>query len=233
MRICPTNVIQPAGLESGLTNLWTPIMNNRIGSSGCQLECVACGFMCPTSAIRPLTLAEKIGKGKFADKGPVKIGTAFVDRAKCLPWAFNTPCIVCQENCPVSPKAIYTRTVFANATDQFYKIKNINDNTIQFEENTLSAERFSTGDYYCSFNTDGKPIQAKILSNTADTIQISSDFSSAVPPKPGTEVQIQIKLQQPYINPVLCIGCGLCEHECPVSGKGAVFVTPFGQSREK
>jgi len=233
MRICPTNVIQPAGLDAGLTNLWTPIMNNRIGSSGCQLECVACGYMCPTAAIRPLTLAEKIGKGKFADKGPIKLGTAFVDRARCLPWAFNTPCIVCQENCPVSPKAIYTRTIFANVSDYPLKIKNAENNKIQLEKDILSPERFSTGDYYCQFSSDGKTVQAKIVSNTADTIKISSDILPAISPISGSEVQIQIKLQQPYIDPVLCIGCGLCEHECPVNGKGAVFVTPFGQTREK
>ncbi|MFA5292029.1 MAG: 4Fe-4S binding protein [Phycisphaerae bacterium] len=109
MRLCPSNVIQPAGLEAGLENLWTPVMNNRIGTSGCQLNCVACGYICPTAAIKPLTLAEKLGKGDFSDKGPVKIGTAFVDRSKCLPWAYGIPCLVCQENCPVSPKAIYTQ----------------------------------------------------------------------------------------------------------------------------
>ncbi|MFA6175510.1 MAG: 4Fe-4S binding protein [Phycisphaerae bacterium] len=110
MRICPTNVIQPCGIENGLTNLWTPTMNNRMGTSGCQLDCVACGYICPTSAIRPLTLPEKLGKGNFVDRGPIKIGTAVIDRAKCLPWAFGVPCIVCQENCPVSPKAIHIKT---------------------------------------------------------------------------------------------------------------------------
>jgi ferredoxin len=84
-------------------------MNNRIGSSGCQLNCVACGYICPTAAIRPLKLAEKLGKGDFSGKGPVKIGTAYIDRSKCLPWAYGRPCLVCQENCPVSPKAIYTQ----------------------------------------------------------------------------------------------------------------------------
>jgi ferredoxin len=233
MRICPTNVIQPAGLDSGLTNLWTPVMNNRIGSSGCQLDCVACGYMCPTSAIRPLTLSEKIGKGNFSDKGPVKIGTAFIDKAKCLPWAFNTPCIVCQENCPVSPKAIYTRTVFADVSDRQLKIKNTEDNKIQFEEGILSSQRFSTGDYYCRFSSGGKTTYAKIISNTADTIVVSYDMPSKTLPQVGSSVQIQIKLQQPYVNPVLCIGCGICQHECPVSGAGAVIVTPFGQTREK
>jgi ferredoxin len=231
MRICPTNVIQPAGIESGLTNLWTPVMNNRIGSSGCQLDCVACGYMCPTAAIRPLTLTEKLGKGKFSDKGPIKLGTAFFDKARCLPWAFNTPCIVCQENCPVSPKAIYTRTVFANVSDRL-KVKTIENNNILLEQGVLSPERFSTGDYYCQFTAGGKTAQANIISNSADTIRISPDSLLTAPPQPGTEIQIQIRLQQPYVNPALCIGCGICQHECPVSGRGAVFVTPFGQTRE-
>ncbi|MHC4293906.1 MAG: 4Fe-4S binding protein, partial [Planctomycetota bacterium] len=103
MRVCPTNVLQLAGFEGGLENLWTPVFNNRIGSSGCQLNCVSCGQVCPTSAIRPITLDEKLGQGEFTDAGPIKIGTAFFDRNRCLPWAMNRPCIVCEENCPVSP----------------------------------------------------------------------------------------------------------------------------------
>ncbi|MGA2914578.1 MAG: 4Fe-4S binding protein [Sedimentisphaerales bacterium] len=231
MRICPTNVIQPAGIEHGIINLWTPVMNNRIGSSGCQLDCVACGYMCPTAAIRPITLAEKLGKGNFEGKGLIKLGTAFVDRARCLPWAFNTPCIVCQENCPVSPKAIYTRIIFANVSDTL-RIKNVQDNKIQIEEDNLSPQKFSTGDYYCQFSSAGKTAPAKIISNTADTIQISPD-SSLTMSQVTAEIQIQIRLQQPFIDPALCIGCGICQHECPVSGIGAVFVTPLGQTREK
>ncbi|MHC4737171.1 MAG: 4Fe-4S dicluster domain-containing protein, partial [Planctomycetota bacterium] len=109
MRVCPTNVLQPGGIVGGLENLWTPALNNRIGSSGCQLNCVACGQVCPTSAIRPITLAEKLGEEEFADVGPIKLGTAFFDRNRCLPWAMDKPCIVCEENCPLSPKAIYQK----------------------------------------------------------------------------------------------------------------------------
>jgi ferredoxin len=38
---------------------------------------------------------------------PIRLGTAFYDRGRCLPWAMATECIVCEEWCPVSPKAIY------------------------------------------------------------------------------------------------------------------------------
>ena len=41
MRICPTNVIHPAGLTAGLEGLWTPVLNFRIGTSGCQHNCIA------------------------------------------------------------------------------------------------------------------------------------------------------------------------------------------------
>ena len=112
MRICPGNIIQPALFEAGIQGLWTPAVNYRIGVSGCQPNCVACGQVCPTAAIRPLSLEEKQGTGEFAAQGPIRMGTAFVDRTRCLPWAMDRPCLVCHELCPVSPKAIFTRTVF-------------------------------------------------------------------------------------------------------------------------
>jgi polyferredoxin len=40
-------------------------------------------------------------------KDPIRIGTAFYDRGRCLPWGMATECIVCEEWCPTSPKAIY------------------------------------------------------------------------------------------------------------------------------
>jgi hypothetical protein len=42
-----------------------------------------------------------------AECQPIRLGTAFYDRGRCLPWAMATDCIVCEEWCPVSPKAIY------------------------------------------------------------------------------------------------------------------------------
>ncbi len=107
MRVCPTNVLQPAMLEAGLEGLWTPILMNRIGY--CEYNCVLCGHVCPTGAIVPLSVEEKLGKGTY--RKPVTIGTAFYDRGRCLPWAMNTECIVCEEMCPTSPKAIWFETV--------------------------------------------------------------------------------------------------------------------------
>ncbi len=49
-------------------------------------------------------------EGTMAKAGPIKIGTAFYDQGRCLPWAMATDCIVCEEWCPTSPKAIYLVT---------------------------------------------------------------------------------------------------------------------------
>jgi formate hydrogenlyase subunit 6/NADH:ubiquinone oxidoreductase subunit I len=70
---------------------------------GCELACTRCGEVCPTGALARLTAARKTG---YDGQRPVSIGTAFFDRGRCLPWANQIPCIVCEEMCPTDPKAI-------------------------------------------------------------------------------------------------------------------------------
>jgi ferredoxin len=103
MRVCPTNVIQPALFEAGLEGLWSPILIMKLGY--CEFNCVLCSQVCPTGAIVPLSIEKKIGQKPL--KRPTLIGTAFFDRGRCLPWAMGTECIVCEEVCPTSPKAIW------------------------------------------------------------------------------------------------------------------------------
>jgi MauM/NapG family ferredoxin protein len=154
MKVCPTGVLRPALAEAGVSGLWTPVMDMEQGY--CEYNCVLCAQVCPTGAIERLTIAAKTG----ADSGePVKTGTAFVDRARCLPWSFERNCVVCEEVCPVSPKAIYTDVV----------VREI----------------------------DGK----------------------------------EIELHPPRVNPERCIGCGLCQHECPVNDLAAIRITAAGETR--
>lgn len=100
MKACPTNVISPALGEAGLAGIWTPVLNMATGY--CEYSCTLCSSVCPTGAIRPITGKEKIS-------GPIRIGSAFVDRGRCLPWTENGACIVCEEVCPTSPKAVVFR----------------------------------------------------------------------------------------------------------------------------
>ncbi len=104
VRVCPTNVIQPAWFEGGLEGFWSPVLNFRIGY--CQLHCTACGQVCPTGAIQRISVAEKLGLAEFAERGPVRLGTAHVDVGRCLPYSAGIACQVCEEVCPTSPKAI-------------------------------------------------------------------------------------------------------------------------------
>ena len=106
MKVCPNNSLQPTLVEAGLEGLWTPTVVPRIGY--CEPSCVLCSEVCPTGAIWQITPKEKgwvVGVG--GQNQPIRLGTAFYDRGRCLPWAMATECIVCEEWCPVSPKAIY------------------------------------------------------------------------------------------------------------------------------
>ena len=119
MRVCPNNALHPTLLESGLEGVWTPYLIARIGY--CEPTCTLCGQVCPTGAIRELTLKQKVGDKETA---PDCIGTAFIDRGRCLPWAMATPCIVCEEWCPTSPKAVYLREETAyNSRGEEVKVK--------------------------------------------------------------------------------------------------------------
>ena len=231
MRICPTNIIHPAALESGLEGLWSPILNFRIGTSGCQLNCIACSHICPTAAIRPITLEEKLGQKDYAQTGPIRLGTAFVDRGRCLPWAMDRPCIVCQENCPVSPKAIFTREYFSTVRNGFFRLLHREEQALELEGDGLLPDQLATGDYYATTTHRGKEQRWRIVSNTSNKVTLSAGNSPVTVLEPGKKIAVQVRLQRPYVDPDLCIGCGICEHECPVSGKRAIRVTAENESR--
>lgn len=159
LKVCPTNVLQPAAFaEGGFEALWTPVMKFNIGH--CQLKCTLCSVVCPTGAIRRISVGEKLGAGAFSGQGPVRLGTAFINTSRCLPWANQINCIVCQEVCPVSPKAIQT------------------------------------------YDEEVKDVFGRL-----------------------------VVLNKPFIVPDLCIGCGICQKECPVTDQPAVYVTAVGESR--
>ncbi len=108
MKVCPTNVINPALTEGGMAGFWTPTLVMTLGY--CEYTCTLCGSVCPTGAI-----AEISGKDKI--ERPIRIGSAYIERGRCLPWSGNGPCIVCEEHCPTSPKAIYLRQDILTRSD--------------------------------------------------------------------------------------------------------------------
>jgi len=139
MKVCPTNALQPAFGEGGLESLGTPILVPRIGY--CAQSCTQCGRVCPTGAIEVCSPEEKTH---------VYLGTASVDRSRCLAWAFGNTCVVCQESCPY-------QAIHADVDD------------------------------------------------------------SGVP--------------RPVVDDWICVGCGMCEHVCPVEPDGAIRVYSTGDRR--
>ncbi len=142
VRVCPTQGLQPSLLEGGWQNLMTPRLMPRLGY--CSYNCNACIEVCPTGAIPPLSLMEKQS---------TPIGLARVDQNRCLPWAYNIICTVCEEACPLPEKAIW--------------------------------------------------LEAAEVTNAQGETLI---------------------LQRPYVVQELCIGCGICEHQCPMGGESAIRV---------
>ena len=95
MRVCPTNAIQSSAFEAGMEGFGAPILNMRMGY--CDFSCNACGQICPVQAIPPLSLEEKQGQ---------VIGLAYIDESRCIAWSDHQECLVCEEMCPLSDKAI-------------------------------------------------------------------------------------------------------------------------------
>ncbi len=143
MKACPTNALQPCMFTDGFSKLYTPKIVPKIG--GCEGQCALCGNVCPTNAIRKVLPEEK---------PYIKIGTAVIDRHKCLAWEQNKECVVCDEVCPF------------NAID----------------------------------------------SRELDTV--------------GGKFKV------PIVKENLCMGCGMCEHHCPVNDSAAISVYRFGENRK-
>jgi MauM/NapG family ferredoxin protein len=89
LRACPTNTLQPDWYRAGPEGLWAPHLNLR--HAACDQNCNICGQVCPTRSIRPLSLPERV----YA-----RVGVAVILRDRCLPWAQDQRCLVCEEQCP-------------------------------------------------------------------------------------------------------------------------------------
>ncbi len=233
MRICPTNIIQPALLEAGVQGLWSPAVNYRIGVSGCLPNCIACGQVCPTAAIRPLSLEEKQGLGEFAGQGPIRMGTAFVDRGRCLPWAMDRPCLVCHELCPVSPKAIFTRTVFETIRDGQAVPARIQGQGVELDAAIPTGVNLASGDYYLRPTGEPEAALRRITGFAGTRLTLENPVAGAGLPAAGGRVDIVVRLSRPFVDAARCNGCGMCEHECPVSGRRAIRVYSENESRSR
>jgi ferredoxin len=86
---CPTQVIQPAALEYGWSGLFQPKMDYAVNY--CTFDCVACGDICPTGALVPLTLDAK---------HVLQLGKVVFVKEDCIVETKKKDCGACAEHCP-------------------------------------------------------------------------------------------------------------------------------------
>ncbi|MFW5693026.1 MAG: 4Fe-4S dicluster domain-containing protein, partial [Thermoguttaceae bacterium] len=88
VRACPAGVLHADLGEGGVGSFLAPLL--RVEGDYCREDCRACTQVCPSGAIRRLSLE---------DKRRTAIGLAKVDVEHCL-LGWNKECSVCENRCP-------------------------------------------------------------------------------------------------------------------------------------
>jgi len=99
---------------------------------------------------------------------------------------------------------------------------------------TPVAVNLGSGDYY--LRVTGQPGAAlrRIIGFSGNRLTLEEPLAvGGTQVFYGAKVDILVKLQRPFVDPAKCIGCGMCEHECPVSGLRAIRVYSENESRSR
>lgn len=83
---CPNNVLRP---NTSLSNFMQPVMEYENGY--CSPSCTQCSAVCPTGAIKPITVEEKTA---------IQIGHAVWVKKNCVPLTDGVTCGNCARHCP-------------------------------------------------------------------------------------------------------------------------------------
>lgn len=133
----------------------------------------------------------------------------------------------------MSPKAVFVRERFVPVRNGAMGVRRTEGFRVEIEGPELPPGRFSTGDFYLHVpDAPGRGLH-RIAGNGTDALELDAAGPRETLPVPGAPIEIHVRLQQPQVDPERCIGCGICEHECPVSGLRAIRVTAENESRSK
>jgi ferredoxin len=89
IRNCPSKILHPDVGQHGVAGLLTPVL--RFGERYCHENCCRCGTVCPSGAIRHITLA---------DKPKTVIGRPELDFSLCRRFYAGGDCSGCANVCP-------------------------------------------------------------------------------------------------------------------------------------
>ena len=87
---CPMQVLKPAGLQYGITGITQPHLTFST-EVFCTFNCNICTTVCPTGALKKLTIDEK---------KQTQIGVANFRKNKCVVFTDEKDCGACSEHCP-------------------------------------------------------------------------------------------------------------------------------------
>jgi polyferredoxin len=106
---CPSNILEPAFTEYGLSGFMMPTMKFQHGF--CNYDCTICSEVCPNGAIQPLTVEEK---------HITQVGKVIFKKESCIVYTDETNCGACAEHCPTQAVTMvpYKGALTIPVTDQ-------------------------------------------------------------------------------------------------------------------
>ncbi len=139
--------------------------------------------------------------------------------------------MVCQEVCPVSPKAIFPRLTFEIIRDGENLPAWMFGRELELEGPLNTKVNLSSGDYFVAVIGQPELGLRRIIRYLGERIVVEGPPSPSGMPAERVEIDLLVKLEHPYVDPSRCIGCGMCERECPVAGQRAIRVFRENESR--
>ncbi|MDO8302976.1 MAG: 4Fe-4S binding protein, partial [Sedimentisphaerales bacterium] len=111
------------------------------------------------------------------------------------------------------------------------KVERSEGATIYVTDSHLKENAVAGGDHYLRPADAPESERRKVVANTQNSITIDATQPWKQAPSLQSIIVVEVRLQRPYVDIEACTGCGVCEHECPVSGLRAIRVSAEGESR--
>jgi ferredoxin len=102
---------------------------------------------------------------------------------------------------------------------------------VELELPFVSEANLASGDYYLGLADQPDIGPRRILATTGSMLTLEGPPAESGLAAEKVQVDILVRLERPFVDPARCIGCGMCEHECPVSGQRAIRVFSENESR--
>ena len=195
IRECEGKVLVPAVGQYGLAGFMQPVVDYSRGS--CVYDCNRCSNVCPATALQPLSLGKK---------QRTRIGVAFVS-GSCV------GCGICAEKCPANAVGIVSGADGRKAVVSLDRCIGcgVCQNVCPLPDGPAITVSGVTEQILV------KPPEAR---NEAENAEKPAENEKADEgEKPAETEKTNDAPSKPVAVPIpeLCVGCGLCSEECPVS----------------